>query len=145
MPPLRRMRIASAAAALVLFAVLASRTSPSEVSRRARFLERGASMDAAHRRLAGSATAFDRPFFVFLESARRARPASASGILLVMPDPSEPALHLAAYTWAPVPVRLSPAPLPPGWIAAVYGDGRPPGVRVLQALPGGALLAPAAP
>lgn len=136
---------AAAAAGLVLFAVLAARTSPSEISRRFRFLERGASLDPARRRLAGSATAFDRPFYVFLEAARRARPASSSGVLLVMPDPSEPALHLAAYTFAPVPVRLAPAPLPPGWIAAVYGSERPAGTRVLQELPGGALLAPAAP
>jgi hypothetical protein len=110
-----------------------------------RFVARASSLDLARRRLAGSSAAFDRGFFVFLEAAHRALPSSASGVLIAMPAPSEPALHLAAYTLAPVPVRLAPAPLPRGWLLAVYGPARPAGTRVLVELPGGALLAPESP
>lgn len=82
---------------------------------------------------------------MFLESARRSLPPAAAGVGLYMPDPSEAALHLAAYEIAPRPVRLAPVPLPAGWIAAIYGPA-PPGWTVVRALPGGALaLPPAAP
>lgn len=141
-----RMRGAIAVgAAFVLGLILAARNPPAELARRVRFVARASSLDLPRRRLAGSSAAFDRPFFVFLESVRRTLPASAAGVLIAMPAPSESALHLAAYTLAPVPVRLAPAPLAPGWLLAVYGPARPAGTRVLRELPGGALLAPASP
>lgn len=132
-------------AALVLGLVLAVRNPPAELIRRVRFIVRASSLDLARRRLAGSSAAFDRPFFVFLESAHRALPSSAAGVLVSMDAPSEPALHLAAYSLAPLPIRLAPAPLPRGWVLAVYGPARPAGTRVLAELPGGALLVPASP
>ncbi|MEO8430490.1 MAG: hypothetical protein ABI592_03195 [Acidobacteriota bacterium] len=58
-----------------------------------------------------------------------------------MANASEPALHVAAYELAPNPVRLAPAPLPSGWIAAVYGTP-PDGWTVVRTLPGGVLALP---
>jgi len=129
----------------LLALLLLARNPPAELVRRARFLERTASLEPARRRLAGSSAAFDRPLFVFLESVRRTLPPSARGVGLFIPDPSEAALHLAAYEIAPRPVRLAPHPLPSGWIAAVFGPA-PAGWTVVRELPGGTLsLPPAAP
>lgn len=152
-PARRARRLAATAAALALAAQLAARNPPSELARRVRFFARASSLDLARRRLAGSSTAFDRSYFVFLESARRTLPRGTAGVLLSLPAPTDAALHLAAYTLAPVPVRLAPAPLPAGgqlpagWIVAVYGPARPveSGALGVQAIPGGALFLPERP
>jgi hypothetical protein len=146
-PARRARRLAATAAALALAGQLAARNPPSELARRVRFLARASSLDLARRRLAGSSTAFDRSYFVFLESARRTLPRGTAGVLLSLPAPTDAALHLAAYTLAPVPVRLAPAPLPAGWIVAVYGPARPAASGVLRAqtIPGGTLFLPERP
>jgi hypothetical protein len=53
-------------------------------------------------------------------------------------------IYPATYELAPLPVRVAPAAVPPGWIAAVYGaDSAPAGWLVVRKLPGGVLAAPA--
>ena len=143
----RARRLAATAAALALAVQLVARNPPSELARRVRFFARASSLDLARRRLAGSSTAFDRSYFVFLESARRTLPRGTAGVLLSLPAPTDAALHLAAYTLAPVPVRLAPGPLPAKWIVAVYGPARPAGSGEFraQAIPGGALYVPERP
>jgi hypothetical protein len=130
------------AASLVLGALLFARNRPAELARRVRFLERTASAEPARRRLAGSSTAFDRNYFAFLEGARRSLPQDAAGVALFLPAPSEPALYLAAYTMAPLPVAPAGAPRP-GWVGFAYGSPRPAGWMLLREVPGGALLVPA--
>jgi len=100
--------------------------------------------ELATRRLGGSSAAFDRGYFLFLESARRQLPKGTAGVAVILPDPSQEAHYLAAYTMAPIPVAVSRGPVPPGWIAAVYGGERPHGWRLLAEVPGGALMAPGA-
>lgn len=107
-----------------------------------RYIARTSSAELPRRRLAGSSAAFDREYFVFLESVRRTLPAGAHGVALFLPAPAEPAWYLAAYDLAPRPVVLSPREAPPGWAGAVYGPSRPPGWSVVRELPGGALLSP---
>jgi hypothetical protein len=126
----------------VLGGLLLAGNRPAELSRRIRFLERTAGAEPARRRLAGSSTAFDRGYFVFLESARRTLPPGTAGVALFLPSPSEPARYLASYEMAPLPVAEGGAARN-GWVAAVYGPARPAGWTVLRDLPGGALLAPA--
>ena len=137
-------RRAAAAAAVLLGVLLLARNRPAEILRRVRFLDRTASAEPDRRRLAGSSAAFDRPYVAFLVSVRRSIPAGAAGVALFLPERSEPALYLAAYEMAPVPVALvsTPEPAAPGWIGAVYGAARPAGWTVIRELPGGALLAP---
>ncbi len=132
-------------AAVVLGILLVARISPRELAGRLRFLRASASREVAARRLGGSATAFDRRYFIFLESARRRLPGRPRGIALFVPNPSSPSLYLAAYDFAPVPVAMRPSVVPEGWIAAVYGAERPPGWAVAAEVPGGALLAPTRP
>lgn len=98
--------------------------------------------ELAVRRLGGSSAAFDRGYFRFLESARRRLPAGTAGVALILRKPSLDALYLAAYTMAPIPVAVSRGAVAPGWIAAVYGDERPRGWRLLVEVPGGALMVP---
>lgn len=135
----RRLAVLSAAAALAAVFVLAG--NPGELTRRADFLARSASMDLAVRRANGSGAAFDREFFVFLESLSQRLPRDVPGVALYVPDPSTEALHLGAYELAPVPVRMSPEEVPPRWLAAVYGLPPLPGWRIVARLPGGVLLA----
>ena len=94
------------------------------------------------RRLSGTAAAFDRGFFVFLEAARRRLPPTAAGVAIVGAPQTDQVLYLASYHLAPRPVLISPAALPAHWVAAVYGPERPVGFRVLADLPGGALCEP---
>ncbi len=94
------------------------------------------------RRLSGTAAAFDRGFFIFLEAARRRLPPTAAGVAILGAPPTDQVLYLASYQLAPRPVLIAPAALPPRWAAAVYGPERPAGFRVLADLPGGALLEP---
>ncbi len=94
------------------------------------------------RRLAGSGAAFDRAYFTFLESVRRRLPPGTRGVAIFRDPPTKPALYLASYVLAPVPVVLAPRQVPPRWIAAVYGGAPPAGWRVLATVPGGAVVAP---
>ena len=137
-----RRRVA-VAAAVVLAILLLWRNSPRELANRWRTLAAYASRELAVRRLGGSSTAFDRRFFVFLESARRRLPPAAAGVAVAVRDPSESALYLAAYQFAPIPVALAPSSVPSGWLLAVYGPERPSGWKVVAEVPGGALLEPA--
>ena len=125
----------------MLAALLCAGISPREVSRRLTLLGHHARQEPALRRLSGTAAAFDRGFFVFLEAARRRLPPTTAGVAIVGAPATDQVLYLASYQLAPRPVLVAPAALPPGWIAAVYGPERPAGFRVVADLPGGALLA----
>ena len=135
-------RRAAAAAAGLLLVLLLVRQSPREVGRRAISLSRFAPRELAVRRLGGSGTAFDRAYFSFLENARRRLPASAQGVAIVGVPNDAPYLYLASYEFAPLPVLLSPDPVPAHWIVAASGTDRPAGARVLAEWAGGALLEP---
>jgi hypothetical protein len=131
----------SAAAALGFLLALRGLQDP--IVRRVRSVKAFASRDLSVRRLGGSSAAFDRRYFIFLESARRRLPRGSGGVAIAMSAPSDAALYLAAYQLAPIPVAMLPPRIPSGWLLAVYGPGRPAGWRVIAELPGGALLAPA--
>jgi hypothetical protein len=135
-------RAAAAAAAGLLLALLLVRQSPLELRRRVVSLSHFAPRELAVRRLGGSGTAFDRRYFSFLENARRRLPASAEGVAIVGVPPDTPYLYLANYQFAPLPVLVSPDPVPPRWIVAAYGPDRPSGARVVAEWAGGALMEP---
>lgn len=99
-------------------------------------------MELPVRRLGGSSAAFDRRFFIFLESTRRRIPAGTVGVAVYGPPASNQVLYLASYHLAPVPVLLSPQRVPPRWIAAVYRREFPPGWRLIAKVSDGALLEP---
>ena len=139
---MRARRLAAVAAATLLLVLFLLQNRPAELSQRVVFLRSSASQELALRRLGGSGAAFDRRYFAFLESARRKIPPGTRGVAIFVDPPTKPALYLASYTLAPVPVVLAPRQVPPRWIAAVYGQTPPAGWRVLATLPGGALLAP---
>jgi hypothetical protein len=130
--------------ATALALLLLARDRPAELAARVRSVAAFAPRELAVRRLGGSSAAFDRKYFLFLESARRQLPKGTAGIALILPGPSQDALYLAAYAMAPIPVAVSRGPVPAGWIAAVYGRERPQGWRLLAEVPGGALMAPGA-
>jgi hypothetical protein len=109
---------------------------------RASFLRAHASQDLVTRRLAGSAGAPDPRYLAFLEGVSRRLPAAANGIAIYVPNASNWHVYLAEYHFAPIPVLVSPGRLPRGWNAAAYGDWRQTGWRVLQLVPGGALVDP---
>ena len=138
---MKARRLAALSAGSVLLVLFLLGDSPREIARRARFLARTASKETAVRRLSGSGAAFDRSFYVFVESVRRTLPQGVSGVVFSTPRPSTQALYLASYALAPVPVRIATG-VPPRWVAAVYGQPPPAGWRVLARLPGGALAAP---
>jgi hypothetical protein len=138
----RTRRLAAVVAATLLLLLFLRQNRPGELRQRVVFLRSTASQDLALRRLAGSGAAFDRRYFAFLESARRMIPPGTRGVAIFLDSPTKPALYLASYTLAPIPVVLAPRQVPPRWIAAVYGQTPPAGWRVLATLPGGALLAP---
>ena len=127
---------------LLLALLLVAGNPARETLRRVRFLARYGSSDLAVRRLAGSSAAFDRRLFFFLESARRRLPPRVAGVAVYPPRASPDFRNLAGYQLAPLPVRISPPAVPPGWIAAVYGPGRPAGWRQIAPISDGALLAP---
>jgi hypothetical protein len=135
-------RAAALGAAALLAILLIARSSPREIARRAVSLDHHARQEPAVRRLGGTAAAFDRPFFLFLESARRRLPPGAQGVAILGAPPTDQVLYLASYHLAPVPVLVAPRAIPAGWVAAVYGPERPPGWRVLAEVPGGAVLEP---
>lgn len=128
--------------ATALALLLLARNRPVELVARVRSVAAFAPRELAVRRLGGSSAAFDRGYFRFLESARRRLPAGTAGVALILRKPSLDALYLAAYTMAPIPVAVSRGAVAPGWIAAVYGDERPRGWRLLVEVPGGALMVP---
>jgi hypothetical protein len=134
--------LAALAAATLLLALFLLQNRPGELRQRIVFLRRSASQELALRRLAGSGAAMDRRYFAFLESARRRIPPGTRGVAIFRNPPTKPALYLASYVLAPIPVVLAPRQVPPRWIAAVYGESPPAGWRVLATVPGGALLAP---
>jgi len=138
----RARRLAAVAAATLLLVLFLLQNRPADLRQRVVFLRSSASQELALRRLGGSGAAFDRRYFAFLESARRKIPPGTRGVAIFVDPPTKPALYLASYTLAPVPVVLAPRQVPPRWIAAVYGQTPPAGWRVLATLPGGALLAP---
>lgn len=132
-------RAAAMAAAGALLALVLIVQPWLELPRRVRVLVRTAPLELARRRLGGSGTAFDREYFVFLESARRRLPAGTLGVGLYGTPGTEPYTYLAGYVFAPRPVHLAPEALPEGWVGALYGAARPPGVRILQDWGAGAL------
>jgi hypothetical protein len=134
-----RRRIAFAAFSLLLVLCL-FRNSPEELGQRLRYLRHYASQDLAVRRLGGSSAAFDRRFFIFLESARRKMPHDASGVVLYVPHATEQQLYLATYHLAPLPVLPAPQRVSPSWVAAVYGQDFPPGWALIARVSGGVLL-----
>ena len=140
---MRTRRLATLVAATLLLVLFLLQNRPSELRRRIDFLRGTASKEPALRRLAGSGAAFDRVYFSFLESVRRSLPPGTRGVAVFRDPPTKPALYLASYVLAPVPVVLAPRQVPPRWLAAVYGGTPPPsGWRVLATVPGGALLDP---
>jgi hypothetical protein len=135
----RKLAVLSAGAVLLILFLIAN--APRELRRRAEYLARSARLELAARRLGGSGAAFDRDFFVFLETLSRRLPRDVVGVAIYTRRPSPEALHLASYALAPVPVVMAPARVPPRWLAAVYDLPPPQGFRILARLPGGALLA----
>ena len=127
---------------LLLALLVAASNPPGEIARRVRFVSASAPRDPAVRRLSGSSTAFDRRYFAFLEAARRRLPPGTRGVALFLEQPGDAPLYLAAYHLAPLPVRVAPGSVPPGWVGAAYGEPRPSGWREVARLPGGALLLP---
>ncbi|HJW14856.1 MAG TPA: hypothetical protein VJ776_09175 [Thermoanaerobaculia bacterium] len=132
----------AAAASGVLLLLLLWGDDPKELARRARTLAGSVASELAVRRLHGSGTAQDRRFFTFLESVRRRLPAGTVGVVITGLPPSDAALYLAAYQFAPTPVLLDSQSVPPGWLLAVYGTARPAGWKVVAPVWGGALMAP---
>lgn len=106
-------------------------------------LNHHARQELAVRRLGGTAAAFDRPFFIFLESVRRRLPSGITGLAILGAPPTDQVLHLASYHLAPLLVLVAPNAVPAGFRVAVYGPERPPGWRVVAEVPGGAVLEPA--
>jgi hypothetical protein len=131
---------AALAAAAMLASLLLAQVSPRELSRRLVSLDHFARQEPAVRRLGGSAAAFNRSFFIFLESARRRLPPDAAGVAILGVPPTDPTLYLASYHLAPLPVLVAPQAIPARWVLAVYGPARPPGWSLVAEVQGGALL-----
>jgi hypothetical protein len=136
----RRAVVAVASSLLLL--LLLSRDGSTELGRRAGILVRSASLDSNTRRLHGTATAFDRQFYVFLESVRSRLPRGVGGVAVLGVPRTDQVFYLTTYHFAPIPVLVSPEQVPPGWLLAVYGPERPPGWRVITPVWKGALMAP---
>lgn len=137
---LRRAAVGLASALLLL--LFLRQNDPGKLRNRAEILVRSAPLDSSTRRLNGSATAFDRQFYVFLESARRRLPPGVPGVVILGAPPSNAVVYLAVYDFAPIPVLVAPERVPSGWLLAVYGPDRPPGWKVIAPVWKGALLAP---
>jgi hypothetical protein len=137
-----RRIVATVACSVIVIFLLRGMSPWSSLPPRASFLRAHASQDLATRRLAGSAGAPDPRYLAFLEGVRQSLPAAVNGIAVYVPHVSNWQVYLAEYHFAPIPVLVSPRKLPRGWNAAVYGDWRQPGWRVLSLVPGGALVDP---
>jgi hypothetical protein len=133
----------AAIAAGVLAAALVASDPPKDLARRLRSLSHFASQELAVRRLGGSATDFDRQYFILLESARRRMPKGARGVAVYhageLPVRGQ---YLTVYQLAPLPTLIAPERVPEGWLALVYGPQRQQGWRVIQELPYGAIMDP---
>ena len=134
----RRRNLAVLAAAVLCLVELGT-ISPKEVSRRWRYVRHYAFESLETRRFAGSAPSFDRNYFVFLNSVRRSLPADARGVAIVGLKRTTHAYYLAAYWLAPTPTLVSPDRIPPGWLAAVYGDRQTEGWRPIASVYHGVL------
>lgn len=134
---IRRTAVVSAAGALLALVLIVQPWQ--ELPQRVRVLVRTAPLELARRRLGGSGTAFDRAYFVFLENARRRLPAGTLGVGLYGTPGTDPYTYLAGYVFAPHPVHVAPGTLPEGWVGAIYGTARPPGLRIVQDWGTGAL------
>ena len=86
-----RRAVLGVASALLLLLLLRD-DDPGRLVRSAGLLFRSAPLDSKTRRLNGTATAFDRQFFVFLESARRGLPARDARSRPPRRAPDEPGL-----------------------------------------------------
>lgn len=138
---MRPRRIVLVLSISLFFLFLLSRTSVEELRARVGILRRFAGEELRLRRMAGTAAAYDRRFFQFLELAKLALPRDAKGLALYAPGiPEWGGLYLAIYHFAPFPVVIAPPEVPEGWVAAVYGRPPLPGWRVVRELPNGALL-----
>ena len=135
-------RAAVAVAFTLLLFLLLSRDGSTELGQRAKILVRSASLDSNTRRFHGTATAFDRQFYVFLESVRSRLPRGVGGVAVLGVPRTDQVFYLATYHFAPIPVLLAPARVPPGWLLAVYGPDRPPGWKVIAPVWKGALMTP---
>ncbi len=135
-------RAAVAVASTLLLLLLLSRDGSTELGRRAGILVRSASLDSNTRRFHGTATAFDRQFYVFLESVRSRLPRGAGGVAILGVPRTDQVFYLATYHFAPIPVLVAPEQVPPGWLLAVYGPDRPQGWKVIALVWKGALMAP---
>jgi hypothetical protein len=51
-------------------------------------------------------------------------------------------LYLGVYLFAPTPVLIAPARVPPGWLVLAYGPSAPAAGRVVRRFADGVLLAP---
>lgn len=139
---MRGRRLVVLAASALLLAIFFLTEPPRLLARRAAFLRASASRSLPDRRLGGSGTAFDRRFFVFLETARRVMPADVPGVALATPRDADEELYLASYQLAPAPVVRAARGIPRGWAALTYGVPPPAGWRVVARPPGGALSVP---
>jgi hypothetical protein len=125
-----------------LLALELSSARPRGLARHWRFLQRYASESLETRRFAGAFAAFDRDYFVFLDSVRRQLPANAKGVALFGLEPSDRAYYLAVYWLAPTPALSAPANVLPGWVAAVYGAGGRDDWRRIASVYHGAIFEP---
>jgi hypothetical protein len=135
-----RRRVALAAFGFLVLVLIVVANRPGELARRARLLAHDAGREPAARRLDGSSAAFDRRYFLFLESVRRHLPPGARGVAVRLPSGGEAHRNLAAYHLAPLPVILEPHDVPEDWVLAVYGAARPEGWREISRFPDGALF-----
>lgn len=134
-------RLAALLGFLLLLFELLRRDFAGEVSSRVGILRRFGGQDLRTRRLMGTAAAYDRRFFEFIERARSVLPPGTPGLALYAPGiPEWGGLYLAVYHLAPLPVQIAPEHPPEGFLAAVYGAPPPPGWHVRTQLPHGALL-----
>lgn len=136
----RRRNLAVLAAAVLCLVELRGSISPKEVSRRWRYVRHYAFENLETRRFAGTATSFDRNYFVFLNSVRSHLPANARGVAIFGIERANHSFYLAAYWLAPTPTLVSPDRIPPGWLAAVYGDQQPAGWRPIASVYHGVLF-----
>jgi hypothetical protein len=135
---LRRAVVAAGSTFLLL--LLLRLDGPTELGRRAATLLRSARLDSKTRRLHGTATAFDRQFYVFLESVRSRLPPGACGVAVLGVPRTNQVECLATYHLAPIPLLVAPKQIPPGWLLAVYGPDRPSGWKVIAPVWKGVLM-----
>jgi hypothetical protein len=144
LPPSRRWSgIAAWVAYVLAFVSLTGGDPRPEVRGRLATLRRSWSKDLETRRLEGLAAAHDRRFAALLLAARDALPPETPGVALHAPGiPEWGGLYLGVYLFAPTPVLIAPARVPPGWLVLSYGPDEPAGGRVVRRFADGALIDP---